>query len=82
MRLINMDIFKIFGVLGLVMIIFGILIKSKNRKLRDILYILGGLALLAYSVYINDTIFIILQIVFILVAIYDFYKIKFFKKKR
>lgn len=71
-----MDIFKLFGVLGLILIILGVLIKPKNRKVRDILYIFGGISLLTYSAYIKDTIFIILQVVFILIAIYDFVKIQ------
>ena len=70
------DIFKIIGVIGLILIIFGVLIKPKNRKIRDILYIFGGISLAAYSIYIKDVIFIILQIVFILVAIYDLVKIQ------
>jgi hypothetical protein len=71
--------FKLLGVIGLILIIIGILIKPKNRKLRDILYILGGLALTSYSFYIKDTIFIMLQIIFVLVAIFDIFRIS--KKK-
>lgn len=67
-----LNIFRLLGVLGLIFIIVGVLVKRRKRKLRDILYILGGIALAAYSIYIRDTIFIILQVVFTLVAIYDF----------
>jgi uncharacterized membrane protein len=74
------NIFYLLGILGLVLIIFGVLIKNRNRKKRDILYIFGGLFLVTYSFYIKDAIFITLQIVFILVAIYDLIKIK--KKKK
>ncbi len=70
------DIFKIIGAIGLILIIIGILIKSKNRKTRDILYIFGGLFLAIYSIYIKDIIFIVLQIVFIIVAVYDFGKLQ------
>jgi len=70
---------KLLGTIGLILIIIGILIKPKNRKVRDILYILGGLALASYSIYIKDNIFITLQIIFVLIAIYDFFKI--LKKK-
>lgn len=39
------------------------------------MYVLGGIGLEIYSIYLKDTIFIILQIIFILAAIYDFAKI-------
>ncbi len=72
------EILKIIGVLGLILIIIGIV--TKKRKNQDIFYILGGTCLTIYSIYIRDLIFIILQIVFTLAAIYDFVKIQFFKK--
>jgi lipid-A-disaccharide synthase-like uncharacterized protein len=65
------NIFYSLGIVGLILIIIGVLIKKKNRSTRDILYILGGISLLAYSFYIKDVIFIILEIIFTLVAIYD-----------
>jgi len=71
-------IFKAIGAIGLILITMGILLK--NRKNRDILYIFGGLCLEAYSIYIKDPIFIILQFIFTVVAIYDFYKLRFTKK--
>jgi len=72
------DIFKIIGALGIILISIGII--TKKRKTQDIFYILGGLCLETYSIYIGDLIFIILQIIFTLAAIYDFVKIQFFKK--
>ena len=77
-----MNNFYILGIIGLLLIIFGVLIKNRDRKTRDAVYILGGLSLLAYSFYIRDTIFIILQIVFVLVAIYDIYLQKHQSGKR
>lgn len=74
-----MNIFKIVGALGIILISVGIL--TKKRKNEDVYYILGGLCLEAYSIYIGDTIFIILQVIFILSAVYDFCKIQFFKKR-
>ena len=72
-----MDIlFKIIGALGLSMIIIGVLIKPRRRKVRDILFIIGGTFLVVYSIYIRDVIFIILQVVFVAVAIYDMFKLK------
>ena len=73
-----MDIFKLIGALGVVLISIGII--TKKRKVQDIYYIFGGLCLEAYSIYIGDLIFIILQIIFTLAAMYDFAKIQFFKK--
>jgi hypothetical protein len=65
--------FKIIGALGLILISIGVI--TKQRKRQDILYIVGGLCLEAYSINLNDVIFIILQIVFSLSAIYDLTKL-------
>ena len=69
-------LFKIIGALGLILIIVGILIKTEKRKLRNIMFIFGGIFLATYSIYIKDAIFIILQIIFILAAVYDLIKLK------
>ena len=69
-----MQIFQLFGALGLILIIIGVLIK--DRKKEDILYIFGGIFLESYSLSIRDPIFITLQIIFILAAGYDLYKLK------
>ncbi|MFA6307323.1 MAG: hypothetical protein WCS88_03635 [Patescibacteria group bacterium] len=69
-----MDIFKIIGALGILLISIGII--TKRRKSQDIYYILGGLCLEMYSIYIDDIIFIILQIIFTVAAIYDYLKVK------
>lgn len=65
-------LFKIIGGLGILLISTGII--SRKRKNEDIFYIFGGLCLEAYSIYLGDVIFIILQIIFTLVAVYDFFK--------
>lgn len=70
----SMDIFKIIGAVGLLLISLGIV--TKKRKTQDLFYILGGLCLEAYSIYLGDVIFIILQIIFTLSAIYDFIKVR------
>jgi len=62
-------IFKLIGALGLVGIISGVLIK--NEKQQDVAFIIGGILLLIYSSYIRDLIFIVLQVVFILVALVE-----------
>ena len=64
-----MEVYKLIGAIGLILISSGLIIK--NRKTQNILYILGGVGLEAYSIYIDDVIFIILQILFILAAVYD-----------
>jgi hypothetical protein len=69
-----MNIFKIIGAAGLLLIAIGII--TKKRKAQDVLYIIGGLCLEAYSIYLGDVIFIILQIIFILAAMYDLAKIR------
>ncbi|MAG61242.1 hypothetical protein CMI43_00245 [Candidatus Pacearchaeota archaeon] len=66
-----LNIFKFLGILGLILIISGVLIKKRNRKTRDYIYIVGGIFLTAYSYYIKDYIFITLQIIFVVVALYD-----------
>ena len=67
------NVFKIVAVLGIILLSIGII--SKKRKLQDLYYIFGGLCLETYSIYIRDLIFITLQIIFILTAIYDLVKI-------
>lgn len=69
-------IFKIFGVIGMLLKIWGILSPADEDQKRNILFALGGLFLLVYSLYLKDPIFIPLQIIFIASSIYDFYIIK------
>lgn len=64
--------FKIIGALGIILIAIGIL--NKRRKVQNIYFIGGGICLEVYSIYIQDYIFIILQIIFILAALYDLIK--------
>jgi len=68
------DIFKLVGALGLILISIGII--SKKRSVQDAYYIVGGVCLEIYSIYLGDSIFIILQIIFILSAVYDLIKIR------
>ncbi len=67
-----MDLFKLIGAAGLVLISIGLLLK--NRKAQDLLYISGGVFLELYSLYLGDPIFIVLEIVFIASAAYDLVK--------
>jgi len=66
-----------FGIIGLVLITAGILIHQ--RELEDIMYIAGGLSLLVYSISINDMVFIILQVIFVVAAGYDFVRMHWFE---
>jgi hypothetical protein len=61
--------FEAVGALGLLLISLGIITKRRMRQ--DWLYIGGGVCLEIYSIHIADTIFIVLQAVFTLAAIYD-----------
>ena len=75
MEIINMDmVVKIFGALGLLLITWGVLDKKVLRK--NISFLVGGLFLLSYSMYIKDPVFIPLQIIFSIAALYEIYKIK------
>ncbi|MFH1590212.1 MAG: hypothetical protein ABIB43_06615 [archaeon] len=67
-------IFKIIGIIGLLLITAGILLRK--RKFEDILYIFGGAFLLIYSISIKDMIFIVLQIIFTIAAVYDYIRLK------
>jgi hypothetical protein len=65
-------LFKLIGAAGLLLISVGII--TKKRTQQDWLYIAGGLCLEAYSIYLGDLIFIILQVVFTIAAVYDLTK--------
>lgn len=73
-----MDFFEVIGALGLVLISIGIIIKK--RKAQDIFYIIGAICLETYSIYIGNIIFIVLQIIFILAAVFDLIKVQLQKK--
>ena len=69
-----MNIYRIIGAFGLLFIITGVLVKKDN--LKNIVFIIGGLCLGAYSFYIEDIFFVTLQFVFVLAAIYNLIKNK------
>jgi len=64
----------IFGIIGLIVISFAIWLKNERRQ--DVLFVIGGIGLLIYSIVIDNVIFIILQVVFILFAFIELLKIK------
>ena len=69
-----MNIYRIIGAFGLLFIITGVLVKKD--KLKNIVFIIGGLCLGVYSLYIEDIFFVTLQFVFVLAAIYNLIKNK------
>jgi len=69
----GLNLFKISAILGLICIIIGIsLVKQSQKRKQYLLFIFGGILLEIYSLYIKDMIFIILQIAFIISAIFEF----------
>lgn len=68
------NIYKIIGIAGLVLICIAMIVK--DRKTRDKLSFFGGVGLLIYSIYLKDVIFIILQCVYIVVVFVDYFKQK------
>ena len=64
-----MSIYHLIGAFGLILISLGVLLRKRCKQ--DLFYLAGGVSLLIYSIYLQDVIFIILQIVFILAAFYD-----------
>lgn len=69
-----MDVPTILGVIGLVVISIAIWVKMEKRQ--DILFVIGGVLLLVYSISIESVIFSILQAVFILSALVELVKMK------
>lgn len=65
-------LYRLCGVLGLVFIILGTFLKKKKDE--DLSFIAGGILLTIYSIFLNDVLFIILQIVFTISATYDYFK--------
>ena len=62
---------KIVGGLGLIIISIGVITDQKPKK--DILFLIGGVDLLAYNIYIKDPVFIPLQIIFIIASSWEIY---------
>lgn len=65
------------GVLGLLAITIGVILT--NERQQDVVFIIGGVLLAGYSAYRGDPIFLLLQIVFIIVAVVELIKLS--KKK-
>lgn len=65
---------RILAAVGLVLISYAVLVKK--ARLRNELFVIGGLCLLIYSIHLRDPIFIPLQIVFIGSSLYEIYLLK------
>ena len=75
----EVNIFYIVAIIGLLSIISGTLMIAKRPKKRKTIFsilLTGGICLEIYSIYIQDPIFIILQGVYIITIIYGIIKIK------
>ena len=62
------NIFKIVAIVGLLILTCGILTKKDSQ--RNLFFLIGGIFLIVYSVYIKDIIIISLQIIFTLAVGY------------
>ncbi len=67
-------IFKLLGSAGLIFITIGVL--TKDRFHQNICFIIGGVLLEAYALFLKDVIFVPLQIIFVFAAAYDLYRLK------
>jgi len=62
-----------FGIAGLLLISYGLWIQREKRQ--NIVFMIGGACLLAYSIFLGDIIFVLLQCVFIISALLEFIKL-------
>ena len=80
----ELNFFKIIAIIGLISIIVGTFMISQGKKVKRkkiySLLLIGGVFLTIYSFYIKDIIFIVLQILYILIIIYDIIKLRLSKK--
>jgi lipid-A-disaccharide synthase-like uncharacterized protein len=74
------NIFRITGIIGLLILIYGaLLISTKKKGIQKkiyLIYLIGGIFMLIYSLSIKDSIFIVLQTLFIFSAIWGIIKTK------
>ena len=64
------DVYSIPGILGIIFLVTGILMKRKMK--RTPFFILGGISLGIYSYIIGDPIFITLQIIYVIASVYEY----------
>ena len=61
------------GILGLLAITVGVILTHERQQ--DVVFIVGGVLLAGYSAYRGDPIFLLLQVVFIVVAVAELIKL-------
>lgn len=64
-------LFKILGVIGLLFVTKGVFIRGHRHQ--SAVFALGGIFLLAYSLYLRDAVFSVLQVVFIVSSWYEWH---------
>jgi lipid-A-disaccharide synthase-like uncharacterized protein len=72
--------FTIIAVVGLLFATAGIL--GRNELKSDYLHVVAGICLLTYSIHIKNTVFIVMQTVFILGTMYEIFKISREKRNK
>ncbi len=60
---------KLLGIIGLLVVTRGIFVRA--RRTQCLIFALGGCFLILYSAYLRDTVFILLQLVFIVSSVYE-----------
>jgi len=60
---------RLLGIIGLLLITWGVL--EKNEQRQDWLFIVGGILLFFYSYWLGDAVFMVLQIVFTSASAYE-----------
>lgn len=70
----NEILFRSIGAIGLLLITSGILLHGSKKQ--NVLFAMGGVCLLIYSMYLKDPVFIPLQIIFTAASLYEIYKLK------
>lgn len=71
-------LFRTIGIVSVLLLAIGI--TNKKAAKRDLLFAVGGIGLLVYSLYLGNIIFVTLQSIFTAVSIYKLFKSK--RKKR
>jgi lipid-A-disaccharide synthase-like uncharacterized protein len=66
--------YKLCGIIGLLLVTKAIFIRGHRHQ--SIVFAAGGLFLLVYSVSLGDTVFIVLQSIFILSSAYEWYVVR------
>ena len=78
LELITTDlIFKGTGVIGILLLVSGLLSKKETTETKR--FLLGGVFLAIYSWYIQDPVFIVLQLIYVAVAGWKLYTLRITK---